>query len=83
METRIEMEELMVTDALKSSLVSITLRISQIVVASTIQHAVNITNFTAIEDVYQPEQTEQPKSELDIEIECPKCNEVMELTFKI
>jgi hypothetical protein len=36
----------------------------------------------SLEDVYQPEQTEQPKSELDIEIECPRCNEVMELHSK-
>ena len=82
METQLEMEELIVTDGLKSSLVSITLRISQIVVASTLHHTVSITNFTAVEDIYQPEQTEQPKSELDIEIEYPKCNEVMELHSK-
>jgi hypothetical protein len=27
----------------------------------------------------QPEQQEQSKLELDIEIECPRCNEIMEL----
>jgi hypothetical protein len=36
----------------------------------------------SLEDVYQPEQTEQPTSELDIEIDCPRCNEVMELHSK-
>ena len=36
----------------------------------------------SLEDVYQPEQTEQPTSELDIELECPRCNEVMELHSK-
>lgn len=29
--------------------------------------------------VNQPEQSELPKLELDIEMECPKCNETMEL----
>jgi predicted RNA-binding Zn-ribbon protein involved in translation (DUF1610 family) len=29
--------------------------------------------------VSQPEQLELPKLELDVEIECPKCNETMEL----
>ena len=27
--------------------------------------------------VSQPEQSELPKLELDVEIECPKCNETM------
>ena len=29
--------------------------------------------------VSQPEQSELPKLEFDVEIECPKCNETMEL----
>ena len=45
METQLEVEELMVT---KSLLVSITHRISQIVVPSTLCQTVNISNFTAL-----------------------------------
>jgi hypothetical protein len=30
-------------------------------------------------EVSQTEQSELPKSELDIEIECPRCNDIMEL----
>ena len=33
-------------------------------------------------EVVQPEQSELPVSELDIEIECPRCNEMMELYSK-
>jgi phage FluMu protein Com len=33
----------------------------------------------SLEEVSHQNQTEQPKSELDIEMECPRCNEVMEL----
>ena len=29
--------------------------------------------------VSQPEQSELPKSELDIEVQCPRCNDIMEL----
>jgi hypothetical protein len=36
----------------------------------------------SLEEINQPEQTEQPKSELDIEIECPRCNEIMDLYSK-
>ena len=30
-------------------------------------------------EVSQPEQSELPKSELDIEVQCPRCNDIMEL----
>ena len=33
-------------------------------------------------EVSQTEQSELPMSELDIEIECPRCNEMMELYSK-
>jgi hypothetical protein len=29
--------------------------------------------------ITQPEQSELPKSELDIEVQCPRCNDIMEL----
>jgi hypothetical protein len=29
--------------------------------------------------VSQPEQSELPKSELDIEVQCPRCNDIMGL----
>ena len=29
--------------------------------------------------VNQPEQSELPMSELDIEVQCPRCNDIMEL----
>ena len=32
-----------------------------------------------IEEVSQQDQSELPMSELDIEIECPLCNDIMEL----
>ena len=37
---------------------------------------------TPLWGVSQPEHSELPKSELDIEIECPRCNEIMELHSK-
>ena len=30
-------------------------------------------------EVSQTEQSELPKSELDIEVQCPRCNDIMEL----
>lgn len=32
-----------------------------------------------IVEVSQPEQSELPKSELDIEVQCPRCNDIMGL----
>jgi hypothetical protein len=33
----------------------------------------------ALEEVSLQEQKEEPLAELDIEMECPRCNEIMEL----
>jgi len=33
----------------------------------------------SLEEVNPPEQREEPVSELDLEIQCPRCNELMEL----
>jgi hypothetical protein len=30
-------------------------------------------------EVSQPDQSELPKSELDIEVQCPRCNDIMDL----